>query len=307
MGLPGLIVALGALTYGIALLGTTGGFVRAELPHRQIVGTVSLFVLLPAYLIWLIPVMQRRTEECIQELAEIARPEDVEAVRQNSLRISGVIWPGMLAGIAFGVSQNPIFIEQMRVSGVYQFLDVAFVVGATGLWVVVAFLLSWRLPTSRALSRLGEGIDLDLYRLDRVQPLARVATTDILVVVGAMAFSALQSLDAEFRFGNYMPTVFVGVPAAVVLFCLPLWGVHRNMQRTKQQRLAVLRARMDGIDRDDIAQLEPLTAHIERVRTTPTWPVDLEILARVFGYVIIPPLAWVAAALVENFIDRMSG
>ncbi len=37
--------------------------------------------------------------------------------------------------------------------------------------------------------------------------------------------------------------------------------------------------------------------------TTPNWPIDLQTVTRVFAYVIIPPLAWVGTALVENLVN----
>jgi len=305
MLLPGLVLLFGALVYLPAMTATTGGFVREELAARQVVGTLLLFTVLPAYLIALIPAMRARTELFLGELAGLASERDIAAIREQMLRMSPAVWPAMAAGVAFGAYQNPTFIGRMLETGEYHVLDVGFVAGAILIWVVVAVLLAWRLPTSRALSRLGEGLEVDLYRLDRLRPLARIATGDILVAVGAMAFSPLQSLDAEFRLGNYWPTIYVGLPAAAVLFLVPLWGVHRNLRRTKQRRLEALREQMDAIDRADIVRLEPLAAHLERVRGLSSWPVDLEIVARIFAYGIIPPLAWVAAALVENFIDSL--
>ena len=53
------------------------------------------------------------------------------------------------------------------------------------------------------------------------------------------------------------------------------------------------------------AGLESLTSHIDRIRGMSSWPVDVGLAARVFGYVIIPPLAWVGAALVENLIYQL--
>lgn len=33
--------------------------------------------------------------------------------------------------------------------------------------------------------------------------------------------------------------------------------------------------------------------------------IDLQTVTRVFGYVIIPPVAWVGAALVENLVNGL--
>ncbi|MFP6836130.1 MAG: hypothetical protein VB948_08480, partial [Pseudomonadales bacterium] len=183
-------------------------------------------------------------------------------------------------------------------------MDIAFVGGNCFVWGVVAMMLCWRVPVSIGVSRLGEAMELDIYRLDHLKPLARVAATDILVVADGLVLMPLQSIDAEFRIGNYTAGLIVGVPSAALLFLLPLWGLHKNIRRAKAERLQALRSRLDEVDREDVSQLETLTAHIDRVRTMPNWPIDTQTVTRVFAYVIIPPLAWVGAALVENLVNR---
>ncbi|MGD8417313.1 MAG: hypothetical protein PVH91_09665 [Pseudomonadales bacterium] len=34
------------------------------------------------------------------------------------------------------------------------------------------------------------------------------------------------------------------------------------------------------------------------------WPLDLSLVSRVAVYLVIPPLAWVGAAVVENVVQR---
>ena len=49
--------------------------------------------------------------------------------------------------------------------------------------------------------------------------------------------------------------------------------------------------------------LEVLLQRRERVSNAATWPIDVGFLQRFLFYIIIPPLAWVGAALVEFVID----
>lgn len=303
--LPALFVVLaGGLCVFLAAT-TEGGFVRQELAPRQLLGTLTLFVLLPAYLVAVMPRLLRRSESSLLELAPLADPEDVDRVRGRLLRAPGYTALTAVLGVALGLAQNPLFLRQMAAAPALHPLDVVFIVGACWLWVVAAVLFCWRISVSSALSRLGACAEVDLYRLDRFEPLARIATGDLLTVVGAMSFSALQSLDAEFRLGNYLSGFVVGTAAALSLFVLPLWGVHQRILAAKRERLAHLRGLLEKTDHGDVGQLESLAAHIERIRTLSSWPIDLEIATRVFVYIVIPPLAWVAAALVENFIDRL--
>ena len=52
-------------------------------------------------------------------------------------------------------------------------------------------------------------------------------------------------------------------------------------------------------------QLESLLAHRDRLREQSTWPLSTALVSRVFLYLIIPPLAWAGAALVELLVDRL--
>jgi hypothetical protein len=301
--LPGLMLLLGGGGYSLLLGSTDLSFAGELFAYRHLVGTLALFVLLPSYLIAMFSLQQRRTQETLVALEDIARPSDVAEGRARMKRAPAYTWLFVGLGLSIGLALNPVILNLMYETGRRAPFDIAFIIGACLLWGIVALLLCWRLPTSLALSRLGANLDLDLYRLDKVRPLARVANADVLTAVGAMAFMPLQSLDAEFRLGNYAVGFGIGTAAVVFLFTVPLWGIHRHIVRAKAARLHELYERIEQIRRDDIPTLETVSSHIERIRTIPNWPVDLQLVTRLFGYVIIPPLAWVAAALVENFVD----
>jgi hypothetical protein len=303
--LPGLVLVVMGLCFGAVAVFTEGGRMREFTSTRQLGGTLVLFTVLPGYLVAMLTLQWRRTDAASQALAPIVPVELLLPVRQRLARLHSGGLAVVVAGVLFGASQNLFFFEWLMGGASLNLMDYAFVLGACAVWGLIALLLAWRIPVSLALSRAGAAARLDLYRLEQLQPLARVATTDVLVVAGAMALMPLQSLDAEFRLDNYWPGILVGVPAAIVLFLLPLWGPHRNIQARKAQRLRALRQDLDAVPRERLAELETMLAHIDRVRSIPGWPIDVRLVTRIIGYVIIPPLAWVGAALVENLVDRL--
>lgn len=278
--------------------------ILASMSQPQFVGTLALFTILPPYFLCMVTLQRFRTETSLAEMADLLEPVSVAEVQRRVAGMHRAGWFVVLIGAVFGGYQNEEFIRRVAASGPLNALDLTFVLANCFVWSMVAFMLSWRLPISLALSRLGARMKVDVYRLDRLRPLARIATLDILVVAGAMAFMPLQSLDAEFRIYNYNYGIIVGVPAAIVLFVLPLMGVHGNIRDRKAERVAALQAKLDVVDRDDVGTVEVLAAHMDRLRGLSNWPVDLRLATRIFAYVIIPPLAWVGAALVENLVDR---
>ncbi|MCZ6711159.1 MAG: hypothetical protein O7B25_12425 [Gammaproteobacteria bacterium] len=301
--LPGLLM-LGSFTLYITVASLTeGGQVRDAIGERSFAGTLALFSLLPGYLLAMMSLQRRRTIQALAAFEPSRDTAQIQSVRNRLDRLHPMALLGVAAGMIFGVQQNLNFVDEMYQQISLNAMDIAFIGGNCFVWGFIAMVLCWRVPVSIGVSRLGEAMVLDIYRLDKLKPLARLATTDILVVAGGFVLMPLQSLDAEFRMGNYTAGLIVGVPSAAILFLLPLWGLHKNIRRSKVQRLQSLRARLDEVDRQDVPLLETLTAHIDRVRMLPDWPIDMQTVTRVFAYVIIPPLAWVGAALVENFVN----
>ncbi|NIP14515.1 MAG: hypothetical protein GWM88_07210 [Pseudomonadales bacterium] len=278
--------------------------ILASMSSARFMGTLALFSILPPYFLCMVTLQRLRTENSLAEMADLLEPASVARVHQRASGIRPASWFVVLLGAVFGAYQNIDTIRRVVDSGTVNAMDVTFVLANCFVWATIAFVLSWRLPISVALSQLGARMKVDVYRIDRLRPLARIATLDILVVAGAMAFMPLQSLDAEFRIVNYNYGIIVGVPAAIALFVLPLWGARGNIRDRKVERVAALQAKLEAVDHDDVAALEAVTAHIDRLRALSNWPVDLRLATRVFAYVIIPPLAWVGAALVENLVDR---
>lgn len=303
--LPAVLMGL-EITIFLAVSPVAGeSVILTSMSEAQFVGTLALFSIMPPYFLCMVTLQRLRTQASLAEMADLLEPASVAQVHRRIARMHPAGWFLILIGAVFGAYQNEDFIRRVAASGTLNAMDLAFVLANCLVWSMIAFVLSWRLPVSLALSRLGARIELDVYRLDRLRPLARIATLDVLVVAGALALMPLQSLDAEFRFYNYNYGIAVGVPAAVMLFIFPLWGVRGNIRGRKAERIAELRAKLAAVDRDDVAALEALSAHMERLRGLSNWPIDLRLATRIFAYVIIPPLAWVGAALVENLVDRL--
>jgi len=293
------------LIYTGAYLGTTESYVLELLGSRKTVGIFLLFSLLPAYLIYMTAFLWRRTDVTLEALTSLSTKAQRETVKDHMRRLPAFGVVIIIAAAAFGASQNLALLQAMFDSATANAVDVAMFIGNCVLWCVVGAMLSWRINVNRQVSYLGEKLTLDIYRLDQLQPLARLATIEILVVAGALAFLPLQSLDAKLDSENYLPGMTVGIPSAAILFLLPLWGAHRNIVATKSTRLAELRQRQDLIPRDQLSPLETVTAHIDRVKSIPNWPIDIQLITRIFFYVVIAPLAWVCAALVERVIDSL--
>ena len=131
-------------------------------------------------------------------------------------------------------------------------------------------------------------------------------------VIGILSAYPLLS----FGRGNALDTaVWLGFAASLValfsILSLPLSGIRRRIADRRQEILLELDGRLEAIDSanlgtvsaDALRDIDTILDMRERVLQAPAWPMDLAGVRRILLYIILPPLTWAAAALVEMLID----
>lgn len=316
-GLPGPGTGVAVLA-GLALFfWLAGGFQPSAIPSyasspREITGMALMLTLLPAYLLVGASLGQRRSLALVEMLrARLPEPGAREAAAAAIRGALGRAWlPGTAAGIAMGLlntSPTAIFASQVPI------LQGSISLGQLFLWWVIGMLLAVRVTVAGAFRRLAEQVELDLFRPDVLKPIARSGVVDVAIIAGALLLTPLQSLDAEFRWYNYRFGLLVGLPAAAFFLVWPLLPLHRRNRAERDARLALLEDQIAALgtappaSADASAQLEALLAHRDRLRAARTWPLSTGLLSRVVLYLVIPPLAWAASAVVERAVDILLG
>ncbi len=264
-----------------------------------------MFALLSTYLLAAFGYYWRHRQKAVEDGARLNIPRawlDERVVRR------GQRWApvAMVLGGLYGLAGNSMLLDRLTETQSLA-IDLAMILSNLSLWILIAWTLAQTLGSALGWREAGARATVDLYRLDDVAVFGRVATGGVLLVVGALVFIPLQSLDGEFRWDNYQFGLIVGLPAAVLLFLLPMWGVRGQILRAREQRVRELRERLASTPRTDVAELEAVGNHLERIRTLPGWPIDVRVWFKFLFYLVIPPLAWVAAALVEQWVDQVLG
>jgi hypothetical protein len=174
-------------------------------------------------------------------------------------------------------------------------------------WMTMGLFLPVRFHVAQAFNRAGDQVSIDIFEPGNLSPFARNGLIDVLIISGGIVLSLVQSLDLSFRPDNYYKAMIIALPSIVFLAIQPMWRLHKRMAAERQQQIDKLnekiRAASKEIDTAYIEALEVLLQRRERVLAAPTWPVDIKIIQRFLFYIVIPPLAWVGAALVEMVID----
>ncbi len=292
-----------------AVLYTTTGLIDSDAlalgfsSQMHLIGMILLMTLMPMWLLGCFVVTQRHSLAMAQRLdANLAQSVLSFPKRQALVGIGG----GCLYALAFNV---PLYQIDLVLAGNGAIISIF--IGQLVVWMCVGFLLSIRLYVGKLFHHLGKTIKISIFEQSSLEPFARVGMLDVIIVVGGLAVAVVQSIDAQFRIENYATALLVAVPAATALLIRPMWSLHRRLVERKQILLEDVCLQVGVASEQnsaaDMATLESLLQRRDRIKAINTWPLDVAIWRRLFFYVLIPPLAWSGAALVEVVIDKFLG
>ena len=268
----------------------------------QIFGMLALYACIPAYLLAALFGIWRVAEENTQVLRS--------QLNESGLRLLGDInqvpkwlWIAVVIGGVIGLSGFVAFREQMLAGLPIHYWSLVF--GNTLVWLSVGYTFALRAPTTLTLFRLGrDGTNIAIHNQQALKPYANIAFRDMFAVIGALALMGLQSIDQEIRWDNYAQGLIFGLPMAAMVFTLPLLGVHKAMKIARAKALEQADKVITAANQVSTTELELLLSYRDRIKSISTWPLDMSAAYRIVLYLIIPPLAWVGAALVENWISE---
>ncbi len=184
-------------------------------------------------------------------------------------------------------------------------------------WFIMLHVITALVRNAHAFAKLGrDEMAIDALRPQLLLPFATVALLPSLMLMGTQLFYPLLSLNGQFNPFATVPGFVMTLVSAIYLLLRPTWPVHVHMREAKASLLAsteagIARWRETNPDRnftaDAVGDLVPILTFRDHVRALPEWPFNLGLLGRWLFYVVIPPLTWVLAALMENLIDTLFG
>jgi hypothetical protein len=185
--------------------------------------------------------------------------------------------------------------------------------GALAVWVIMSTVVSMLIKQAMLFARLG-GHNTRVSLLDacNLLPFARVSISSSLALIGALALFPLISIKNGLDLAYILPGAIAILVPLMTIFIIPVWPIHRRLSELKQRELADLNKRIaaslnaDGsvdIEAEKLDTLLPLLNYRREIIQISSWPFDLGNITRFALYLIIPPLTWVGAALIENMVD----
>jgi hypothetical protein len=174
------------------------------------------------------------------------------------------------------------------------------------LWAGIFHLLWVFLDNARLLGRIARShVVVDPAELGSMDVFAGAGIRYLWMIVIGLAVIPVQGiLTGSLKPIDVLPTLAVVGPVGALLLFLPIYGAHKGIAAAITREIerldALLRQAAPHSDRFLL-----LSLYRGQLADTPAWPLSLRSLARIALYLVIPPLAWVAAALVESLVSDM--
>lgn len=294
----------------MAVFGAAGSF-TGDAPwyfssQRAYEGMLLMMIIAPTYFAFVFIIGWRRSLELAETIDSFYATGLAATARLAPMRVF-LVWGaiGFLYAVLFNIPGHGLTFF------VTDNVEQSMIFGQLFIWTTITSLVGFRIRLALAFNRASARVDIDLFETSHLKPFAQLGLFDVLVIVGALVISTLQSLDFSFRPDNYSNAIVVALPAMLFLAIYPMHGLHRRMAVLKAAQLEELNrsiaASPKDLDSDNVQRLEILLQRRERVQHAPTWPIDISIVQRFLFYIVIPPLAWIGAALVEFAIDGFLG
>ncbi|MCZ6459328.1 MAG: hypothetical protein O6766_08200 [Gammaproteobacteria bacterium] len=178
-------------------------------------------------------------------------------------------------------------------------------------WLVMTTVVFALVHNASLFARLSKRLKIDLLNTPALKPFATVAVISTLAMIGAQAAYPLMLMEGEISTITYLPGLVATAGPMLLMLFLPIWPVHRLLADQKRKTIDGLTQQIVNAPRmtDDqqaaLAELNPLLAFRREIMQVPEWPFDIGLLARLLLYLILPPLTWVGAALIENLVDSV--
>ncbi|MEZ5572666.1 MAG: hypothetical protein R3E64_11655 [Halioglobus sp.] len=279
------------------------------------------FSLIIAYII---PVFSFITAKSCESLAEL-RPIldlDAEAFARARERLDSIGWPYTVLLLLFGGVAGSAHISLMRGSPAAALAETLsgingalITVGTLVVWVVMTTVIVMLIRQAVLFGRLGgSNVRVSLLNTRKLRPFGRVSISSSLAVIGALALFPLIGLESGLDLMESLPGAIAILGPLVVMFTIPVWPVHRRLAAMKLQELASVNARIAtqldstgsiDLDSDDLEKILPLLAYKREIAQASTWPFDSDNVTTLLFYLIIPPLTWAGAALIEHLVDAV--
>jgi hypothetical protein len=283
-------------------------------------GTPAFFYsLIIAYIIPIFSYITMKSQEALLALRPLLDLDDA-AFEQSQASLDSIsrrsMWLQLGAGALCGfihmsfVRGSPLtMVTEMLVS----YSEFMSTFGALLVWIIMTVVISMLVQQALVFARLGaRHVRVTLLNNRKLLPFARVSISASLAIIGALALFPLIGIESGMNLMESLPGAIATLVPLMTIFIVPVWPIHRRLAAMKEAQMASVNERIENCLQAESAtcpepaileELAPLLGYRREIAQASTWPFDSSNVTRLLFYLIIPPLTWAGAALIENLVD----
>jgi hypothetical protein len=264
---------------------------------------------------YVIPVFHLITAHTVKAFDEITPYLTLDTASRDSLRRSishkSPSWLSLTLFIATGFWLLQSWLLSGSVSSMgYQLMEspAHFLSAVIPLlvWLTITTAYSCLIDNSRMFRQITFNMEIDLLNTNALTPVGRMAVSSTLMVIGTQASFSIMWLGGSVNPWTTIPGLLTTSAALIYLFVAPVWPLHTALRRAKIQETALVQAKINTYKLrqvQDYADITPLLAYRREISNVHEWPLDIGVVTRFGLYLILVPLTWVGAALIERAVD----
>ena len=280
-------------------------------------GPIALFFCaILGYIIPIVHYVTERTETAFDELVEhLALDASAVTRLRQGLNSKTTRWllVNTMLGVLMWLLQSRLLSGSFQnmldaISGRRGDVDFAMAIGPLPVWIFMFCATHALVDNARTFRRLAGVVRLDLLDTSPLTPFGRMAVTSTLVVIGSQALFPIMWLGEDTDPWTSIPGLIGTSVALLYLFFAAVWPLHQRLRAAKRTELTRLAGELRVVrsasqDPAIDSALGSLLVYRREIASAPEWPFDISIVARFGLYLIIVPLTWIGAALIENLVD----
>jgi hypothetical protein len=193
-----------------------------------------IYPLILIYIMVIYPFVQRLSDQAVQSIIPFLKIEkDSLGIfgKEHSLGKHRGEWVALAVGILFIISLTQPW------QGIRLWMDLYALFTGIIMFGVLAWLIYLGISNTRYLTRLSQKMDLDIFNIEALIPVARWSLSESGAFIGGIVISiALQSPENILHW-QVLVIYLILVGSTIAIFFMSLWGTHVKIHHVKQAEL----------------------------------------------------------------------
>jgi MFS family permease len=264
------------------------------------------------YIFSIFPILRRIGNNAINSIVPLVN-EGREELDKLASKYNSNSRLGELMSISIGILF--ILLLSQPWSGKFDFTALFLFSTQIILFGLLALLIYYGFHNSRYLIQINKKLDLDIFNLDSLAPIARWSLSISLAFIGGIVISiGFQTIDNLVQWQIIM-TYSILVISTVAMFFISLWSTHVAIANVKRRELAFVQNKLSQACRKMTQQSEKDRSESERalqyevaawgiyerrIREAKEWPYNAAIIGRLVLSIVSPGVVYVLKLLTGN-------